>query len=99
MRVVREVANFMRMYPSYKRRDVLDEYAISFFALLNEGYRLMFEHYKMLAHISDLPHIDDKSAREGFYRSLEWASQHPNDILKPSGEGSSPAEIKKLLGG
>lgn len=95
---MREVASFMRMYPAYKLRDVLEEYAVTFFALLNEGYRLKNAEYTMLSQISDLPHME-KDSRLQFYRSLEWASTHPSDILKSSGEGSSPAEIKKLLGG
>lgn len=88
----------MGMYPSYKLRDVLDEYAITFYALLNEGYRQRFEHYRMLAQISDLPNAE-KRAREQFYKYLEWASMRPSDILKPSGQGSSPADIKKALQG
>lgn len=95
---MREVANFMRMYPAYKLRDVLDEYALTFFALLNEGYRLQYKHYEMLAQLSDLPYMD-KDARSRFYRILEWVSSDPDAILKTSGEGSSPAEIKKLLQG
>jgi len=94
---VREVASFMRMYPSYKLRDVLEEYAICFFTLLNEGYRQQYRHYQMLAQLSDLPHMD-KSQRASFYENLKWASIDPSDILKPTGEGSSPAEIKKILG-
>lgn len=88
----------MQMYPAYKRRDVLEEYAVAFFALLNEGYRLRYAAALLQGHLNDLPQMD-QSAREKFYRQLEWASMHPSDILKPSGEGSSPAEIKKLLGG
>lgn len=88
----------MRFYPRYDRQAVLDEFAVSFFALLNEGYRLQFAHYKMLGHIADLPQTKSDE-RAKFYKNLEWASMHPGDILKPDGSGSSPAEIKKLLGG
>lgn len=88
----------MRMYPAYKRRDVLKEYAVSFFSLLNEGYRLKYGDAKLLGQIADLPHMD-KTKRAEFYKNLEWASTHPSDILKPSGGGSSPAEIKKMLQG
>jgi|GEM_PF-4863523 len=87
----------MRMYPAYKLHDVLDEYAITFFALLNEGYRLKYADAQLLAQIADLPHMD-KDNRARFYKNLEWASTHPSDILKSSGKGSSPAEIKKMLG-
>lgn len=88
----------MRMYPAYRLRDVLGEYAITFFALLNEGYRLQNKHYLMLAQLGDLPHMDSKN-RINFYKQLEWASTPPSDILKTNGEGSSPAEIKKILQG
>lgn len=85
------------MYPAYTLRDTLNEYAISFFALLNEGYRLQYTDAQLLAQISDLPHMD-KSDRKKFYQNLEWAAMHPSDILR-TGEGSDPAEIKRLLGG
>lgn len=88
----------MRMYPGYKLRDVLDEYAISFYSLLNEGYRLKYGDMVLLAQITDLPHMKREDRIE-LYRSLEWAATHPSDILNSSGEGSSPAEIKKILGG
>lgn len=88
----------MRMYPAYTLRDVLDEYAITFYALLNEGYRQMHERYLILSQISDLPYMDEDT-RARFYNDLNFATIHPSDILKPSGEGSSPAEIKKTLGG
>lgn len=86
------------MYPAYKRRDVLEEYAITFFALLNEGYRIKARHYQMLAQISDLPSLKELD-RKTIYRTLEWAATDPSDILKPSSQGSSDAEIEKLLGG
>lgn len=92
------MADFMQMYPAYKRSDVLAEYAITFFALLNEGYRKKYKNYQMLAQLSDLPKMA-KTDRETFYRQLEWAATHPSDILKPSGTGSTDAEIRKALGG
>jgi hypothetical protein len=95
---VHEVAIFMQMYPAYKLRDVLNEYAVSFFALLNEGYRLKYADAELQGHLNDLPHMD-KTDREKLYRQLEWASQHPNDILKPATVGADPSEIKKLLNG
>lgn len=88
----------MRFYPAYKLADVLDEYAVVFFALLNEAYRIRYDDAMLAAQISDLPHME-KSGRDEFYRNLKWASMHPSDILKTDGEGSSPTDIKKLLGG
>lgn len=86
----------MQMYPAYKLHDVLELPAISFFSLLNEGYRLHHTRLIELAHISDVPHMD-KQARTEFYKNLEYASTHPSDILKPDSAGSSPEEIKKAL--
>ena len=88
----------MQMYPAYKFSDVWDEYAVRFFSLLNEGYRVRHTNYLILSQISDLPNAD-KKARAEFYKNLEWASKHPSDILKPSNQGSSPDEIKKMLQG
>lgn len=93
-----EVAVFMRFYPGYKVSDVLTEYAITFFALLNEGYRLHYAEAMLAGHIADLPYLKAED-RKKFYRQLEWASQHPSDILKPASQGSDPQEIKRLLGG
>lgn len=88
----------MRMYPAYKLSDVIEEYAITFYSLLNEGYRLRYSFLLLQANIVDLPHMKTED-RKNFYRELKWASMHPNDILKPMSEGSSKSEIKKLLGG
>ena len=94
---MREVASFMHMYPAYTVEGVLNEYAIRFFAMLNEGYRLKYDNARLLAQIADLPHMEQED-RNKFYKNLEWASMHPADILNSSGSGSSSADIKKLLG-
>lgn len=86
------------MYSAYDRAATLDEYAVTFLALLNEGFRIRHRHYQMLAQISDLPHMD-KSHRDALYRNLEWAATDPSDILNSSGKGSTDAEIRKALGG
>lgn len=87
----------MDMFPAYTVEKILNMYAVSFLALLNEGYRVRHQRYQMLAQISDLPHMD-ASNREMFYRQLEWAATPPSDILSSSGNGSSDADIKKALG-
>lgn len=87
------------MYSGYRLRDVLQEYAVTFFALLNEGYRIKYSNASLAAKIGDLPSMD-KADRVKFYQSLEWASTHPGDILKSEAdEGSSSEEIKRLLRG
>lgn len=95
---MREVANFMHMYPAYKLRDVIEEYAISFFALLNEGYRIKFRHYRMLGTLNELPNAERRD-KDRFYKQLEYAAAAPNDILKPESKGSSDEEIRRALGG
>lgn len=86
------------MYPAYKLKDVLDEYAITFYSLLNEGYRLIYANAVLLAQIADLPYADEQSRKE-FYRNLEYASTHPSDILKSDDNIVDPDQLKKMLGG
>lgn len=86
------------MYSGYKCQDALDEYAIRFFALLDEGYRQQNADYLMLATIGDLPHAD-RQHRTETYQKLQWATQHPSDILNSNDQGSSPEDIKRLLKG
>lgn len=90
----------MQFYPAYKRADVMEEYAKTFFALLNEGYRLQHQRYLMLARITLMPHIK-KDARTKFMKSLEYASKDPADILRlgNNGNGTDMNNVKKVLGG
>lgn len=86
------------MYPGYQRPlNVLNEYAVTFFAMLNEGYRLRNERDLMLANIVILPHMDKKDS-EAFLRKLSWAASNPDDILDSSGDASTPDEIRRFLG-
>lgn len=87
----------MRWYHYGSVAAVMNEYAVTFFALLNEGYRLMHADLLLQAHIGDLPHMKPEDRRK-LYREIEWASQHPSDILNLDEQGSSPSQIKKLLG-
>lgn len=87
----------MGMYPAYKLRDVLDEYAFYFFALLNQGYRLRHEKNLMLATIASVPHMEE-AARAKFIRDLEWAAKDPADILKSSTGETDTQELAKMLG-
>lgn len=87
----------MLMYPSYRLRDVLDEYAITFFALLEEGYRQKHKHYQMMANIVSLPYVDSE-ARAKFNKTLQWATQDPSDILNDEGDETAISDLKKMLG-
>lgn len=85
------------MYPAYKRADVLEEYAITFFSLLNEGYKILWKHYLMLAQIGDLPQSSEENRRQ-FYKQLDWATKDADDILSVNNKGDDIAKLKKLLG-
>lgn len=87
----------MKFYPSYKLRDILEMPAVSFFALLNEGYRQHNEMLHMLATIAILV-IAEPESRKTFMKQLEWASKDASDILKPSDNASSSEEIKQFFG-
>lgn len=87
----------MQMYPSYTLRDVLKEYAIVFFALLNEGYRLRYRHYLMLAQIAEMPMGVEVEQKRKFYDKLQFLASHPSDMLK-TGDGSGTEELRNMLG-
>jgi hypothetical protein len=86
------------MYPAYQLRDVLELYAKVFFTLLNEGYRLQYGHYKMLAQLMLVPHMKDDQ-RRSFLQQLDWASQPPDAILSSSATPISEAAVERMLKG
>lgn len=85
----------MGMYPSYKVADVLNEYAVTFFTLLNHGYRIQAMHYIMLAQITMLPNLENADRRK-LLKQLEWAATDPSDILKPSESANDELEDRRL---
>lgn len=88
----------MRLYKAYKLQDVLDEYAISFFTMLEQGYRLEFEQYKMWVNIVSAPHMKDQD-RKDFIRLLTDAATDISDILKTDADDYSGLEdLKKMFG-
>lgn len=94
------VSDFMHFYPAYKRVDVMEEYAKTFFSLLSEGYRKQNREYLMLARIALLPHIK-KDARTKFIKTLEYASKDPADILRTgnNNQATDMNKVRKVLGG
>lgn len=87
----------MGMYPAYTRALALDEYAVTFFALLNEGYRQQSARYRMESQIALLPYLE-KDVRTKMLKRLDFAAADPSDILKPSTMASSDEDIKRLFG-
>lgn len=86
------------MYPGYTVQSALDEYAIRFFSLLNEGYRNKHRHYRILAQIAILPHLK-KEDMSRFLSGLDWAGKDPSDIMENrNAEPMSSEELRKMLG-
>jgi hypothetical protein len=86
------------MYPGYTFQTALDEYAIRFFSMLNEGYRIQTRKYQMLAQISILPHIKKEEASK-FLHTLDWAAKDPSDIMGDNdAKPMSREEIRAMLG-
>lgn len=87
----------MQMYPAYTLHDVMNEYAVTFFAMLNEGYRQRYEGYIALANIAMYPNAD-KGSQEKFMRNLEWGTKTPDDILNTDDEDSGIDGVRNLFG-
>lgn len=86
----------MQFYPAYKLQDVLDEYAIRFYMLLNEAYRIEAANYKMLATIAMLPGNSELATQ--ILDQLGWASKDPDDILSSSDDDYSGIDdLKRVL--
>lgn len=87
----------MQMYPAYKPLDVLEEYAITFFSLLNEGYRMRYRHYLMMVSVISAPNMKEEH-RKSFIKQLEWAGNDPSDILGTDTNGDDGIDdLKKMF--
>lgn len=86
------------MYPGYKPREALEEYAIIFFTLLEEGYRKKAAEYLWQARLARVALADSDTYAE-YTRKLELAASDGSDILNSDGGDSTPTELKRVLGG
>lgn len=86
----------MQMYPAYNLHDVMAERAIVFFTLLNEGYKIRFQHYHMLAIITMSPNMKE-SGQKQLLQQLEFLSNDSDDILDSSEDSNSIADLKRIL--
>lgn len=71
--------------------------AISFFTLLNEGYRRQSYEWRTLATIVSVPHMEEDRRNE-FLKSLEMASTDPRDILIEKDDFSGLEKLKQMFG-
>ena len=86
----------MHMYKGYKTRDVMDEYAITFTCLLEEGFRRENRHNLLLARLNMAPTMktqDWKKVMDG----LEELNRLSGDILEETPE-ISIEKLKKVFG-
>lgn len=84
------------MYPGYKRADVMAEYAVSFFKLLNEGYKIRGEDMRLAARIAMAPEMKGQYWKE-FMSELEYVGKDISDILEPDVDESTPEKARKIL--
>lgn len=57
------VPQFLRFYSGYTAQTVLDEYAITFFSLVNAMFRLQATEYLNLVQVNAIPHMKESDAR------------------------------------
>ena len=93
MKLVREVASFLQMYQGYTLHTALEMYAVSFFRLLDEGYRLKYQEYRMMANIVSVPDMKEMD-RKAFLRQLDYASKSPDEVFN---SGDNTIEDAKQL--
>lgn len=82
------------MYPAYTRDAALNEYAKSFFALLEEGYALRYANLRRLAQLFMAPEMKPEAWRE-YMHNLEALSKRGSDILIPDDDYSGLEQLKQ----
>lgn len=85
----------MRFYPAYTKQAAWGEYSLTFFSLLEEGYKQESAKYLMLARIAILPNMHVAHQKD-FMRQLDAAAK--GTILETTGIASTPEQLKRLLG-
>lgn len=90
------VAVFMRMYKGYTVRDVMDEYAITFSSLLEEGFRQEARDNLMKAHLAMAPEMKGEDWKN-VVRDLKNASLSPDDILNTKSTPGAEEQLKQAL--
>ncbi len=82
------------MYPAYKREDVINEYAISFFTLLEEGYALRYQNLRRMAQLFMAPEMKPEAWRS-YMDNLEVLGKRASDILIPDDDYSGIDKLKQ----
>ena len=82
------------MYPAYTRETALNEYAKSFFALLEEGYALRYANLRRMAQLFMAPEMKPEAWRS-YMDNLEQLSRRASDILLPDDDYSGLEQLKQ----
>lgn len=82
------------MYPAYTRDMVLNEYAKSFFALLEEGYALRYANLRRMAQLFMAPEMKPEAWRS-YMDNLELLSKPASDILIPDDDYTGLEQLKR----
>ena len=82
------------MYPAYTREAVMNEYAVSFFTLLEEGYALRYQNLRRMAQLFMAPEMKPEAWRS-YMENLEVLSKRASDILIPDDDYSGLEKLKQ----
>ena len=76
----------------------MDEYAVTFFTMLEYGYMAEAESLLMLATVASVPHMDEKD-RKQFLRDLEQSAKGVSGILNTDTDDYSGIDkLKEMFG-
>lgn len=82
------------MYPAYTRDGVMNEYAVSFFTLLEEGYALRYRAMRRMAQLHMAPEMKPEAWRS-YMENLEVLGKRASDILIPDDDYSGLEQLKQ----
>ena len=72
----------------------MNEYGISFFTLLEEGYALRYQNLRRMAQLFMAPEMKPEAWRS-YMQNLEVLGQPASDILIPDDDYSGLAQLKQ----
>ncbi|PIW95319.1 MAG: hypothetical protein COZ85_00600 [Candidatus Moranbacteria bacterium CG_4_8_14_3_um_filter_34_16] len=94
---MRQIALFLRFYQGYTMTDVLDEYAIRFFYLLDDMYKIKAEEQEAISMASAYPYMKKEDART-YMSNLSRAKRDIIDIGRNNDNYDGLTALKKSLG-
>src|SRR5690606_10042555 len=94
---IRAITYFLRKFPAYTMTDLMEEYAIVFFTLIENSLKLDGEEYQIQGIISVLPYMKKKDAQKAMTKFGELGQPEQ----KPSAEKikRDREKLRKILSG